>query len=74
MQKLFCLASCKWRDAQRAIRNFSTLYIYRLYTIGAYLEVRASLFTFGIYSATGTSLKMFGFRVTPLWEGERLGA
>ena len=42
------MASCKWRDAQREMRNFSPLKIYRLYTLGAYLEVRASLFTFGI--------------------------
>ena len=50
-------ASCKWRDAQRAMRNFSPLWIYRLYIIGAYLDVRASLFTFGrIYSATVTAL------------------
>ena len=27
-------AGCKWRDAQRAMRNFSPLQIYRLYTIG----------------------------------------
>ena len=28
--------------ARRAMRNFSPLKIYRLYTIGAYLDVRAS--------------------------------
>ena len=28
------MASCKWRDAQRAMRNFSPLKIYRLYGIG----------------------------------------
>ena len=27
-------ASCKWRDAQRAMRNFSPFQIYRLYTRG----------------------------------------
>ena len=39
-------ASCKWRDAQRAMRNFFPLKMYRLYTISAYLDVRAILFTF----------------------------
>ena len=39
------------------MRNFSPLEIYRLYSMGAYLDVRASLF---IYSATGTALKVFG--------------
>ena len=65
---LIFLASCKWRDAQCAIRNFSPLQIYRLYTIGAYLDVRASLFTFAgrIYACTFvqrytvTALQMFG--------------
>ena len=42
------MASCKWRDAQRAMRNFPPTLMYRLYTLGAYLEVRASLFSFGI--------------------------
>ena len=51
---LIFLASCKWRDAQRAMRNFSPLWIYRMYFIGAYLDVRASLFTFAgrIYACT----------------------
>ena len=32
-------ASCKWRDTQCAMHNFSPLQIYRLYNIGAYLDV-----------------------------------
>ena len=45
--------------ARRATRDAQLFpHIYRLYTIGAYLEVRASLFTFGIiiHSAAGTAL------------------
>ena len=44
-------ASCKWNDAQCAMCNFSQLYIYRLYTIGAYLDVRASLLRSAEYIA-----------------------
>ena len=60
--------------ARRAMRNFSPLYIYRLYTIpvGAYLDVRASLFTFKSAVHFTVGIWMQGNAVTG--GGERHGA